>query len=230
MTFQHEFFEFQELDTKTINGKRHYHVDGEYFPSVTTVLSGESKPALDAWRKRVGEVEADKISRAATNRGTGMHELLEAYVLNQSMADPYRKAMPTHRDLFEMVKPALDNRIGKIYGIEAPLYSKKLGVAGRADFIADWDGSPAIIDFKSSTRTKKPAYMKGYFMQEALYSLMLFEMFKFHTPKMVTLVATEETGRCDIFEERSRDWIMPAIELVEQFYAKASMHPTEMIK
>jgi hypothetical protein len=98
--FTHKFFEFKELETKTINGKRHYSVDGNYYPSVTTVLSGESKPALDAWRKRVGDAKADQISRAATNRGTGMHTLLEAYVLNQDMKGPMKAAMPTHIELF----------------------------------------------------------------------------------------------------------------------------------
>jgi hypothetical protein len=220
--FTHKFFDFKELETKTINGKRHYHVNGDYYPSVTTVLSGESKPALDAWRKRVGDAKADQISRAATNRGTGMHTLLEAYVLNQDMTAPMKAAMPTHIELFNQLKPLIDDNIGTIYGIEAPLYSNKLGVAGRADFIADWKGSPAIIDFKSSTRRKVEKYMKGYYMQEALYSAMMYEMFGFFIPKIVTLVATEETGHPDVFEQRAAEHMPAAIELVAQFYEKAA--------
>lgn len=230
MTFQHEFLKFQELDTKTINGKRHYHVDGQYYPSVTTVLSGEDKPALEAWKLRVGAERAAQISLQATNRGTAMHSLLEAFVLNEDMTDHYKKAMPSNRALFEQLKPAIEKRVGRIYGIEAPLYSKTLGVAGRADFIADWDGTPAIIDFKSSTRVKKQEYMKGYYMQEALYSFMMFEMFGMHIPKMVTLVATEETGYADIFEERSAKWLPSALDLVGQFYERAAAEPEKMIK
>jgi hypothetical protein len=220
--FDHKFFDFKELDTIQIGGKRHYSVDGEYYPSVTTVLSGESKPALEAWRKRVGDAKADQISRAATNRGTGMHTLLEAYVLNEDMKGPMKAAMPSHIELFNQLQPLIDDNIGTIYGIEAPLYSKTLGVAGRADFIADWKGKPAIIDFKSSTRRKVEKYMKGYYMQEALYSAMMYEMFGFFIPKIVTLVATEETGFPDVFEQRARDHLPAAFELVSQFYAKAA--------
>ena len=230
MTFEHDFFEFQELETKTINGKRHYHVDGEYFPSVTTVLSGESKPALEAWRKRVGEEKAQMITTAASNRGTGMHELLETYVLNGDMPAAMKKAMPSHIDLFMQIKPLLDKHAGKIYAIEAPLFSKKLGIAGRVDFIADWQGKPAIIDFKSSIKPKNPKYMKGYFMQEALYSFMMNEMTGFFIPRLITLVAHETENSAQVFEERARNWIDPALELVGKFYEQAAAAPQEMIK
>jgi hypothetical protein len=228
--FDHKFFDFKELETKYVNGKRHYHVDGEYYPSVTTVLSGESKPALEAWKKRVGEEQANRISTAAKNRGTGMHELLEAYVLNKDMTEPMRIAMPSHTELFFQIKPLLDKHVGKIYAIEAPLYSKTLGVAGRADFIADWKGMPAILDFNSSTNRKKPEYMKGYYMQEALYSFMMNEMFDFFIPRIVTLVAHECDNQAEVFEERAANWLKPAIGLVEQFYEAAAKNPTEMIK
>ncbi len=227
--FEHQFFDFKELETKPINGKRHYHVDGEYYPSVTTVLSGESKPALEAWKKRVGEAKAAQISLAATNRGTGMHELLEAYILNHDMQVAFKKAMPSHIDLFMQIKPLLDKHVGKIYAIEAPLYSKTLGIAGRVDFIADWKGAPAIIDFKSSTRRKKQEYMKGYYMQEALYSLMIQEMHGFFCPRLITLVAHETEPSAEVFEERARTWIDPALELVADFYRRAAEN-IEVIK
>ena len=44
--------------------KRHYQTPtGEKYPSVTTVISAMSdKSALIAWRKRVGEEEANRVS------------------------------------------------------------------------------------------------------------------------------------------------------------------------
>jgi hypothetical protein len=64
--------------------------------------------------------------------------------------------------------------------------------------------------------------MKGYYMQEALYSAMMYEMFGFFAPKIITLVATEETGFPDVFEQRAADHLPAAIDLVAQFYAKAA--------
>ena len=67
------------------NGQRFYQVsEGQdvvgLFPSITTVLSGTSdKTGLEEWRKRVGEEEADRISKLSMNRGTVMHRLIELY-------------------------------------------------------------------------------------------------------------------------------------------------------
>ena len=65
------------------NGMRFYQVkdDGNLvadLPSVTTVL-GQTKDqsGLDKWRKKVGDVEADRISTLSMNRGTIMHRLIE---------------------------------------------------------------------------------------------------------------------------------------------------------
>ena len=50
--------------------------------SVTTVLGDDpqKKRAIYEWRKRVGEQEANRISKFATGRGTGVHTLLEKYL------------------------------------------------------------------------------------------------------------------------------------------------------
>ena len=67
------------------NGQRFYQVsEGKdvigLFPSITTVLSGTSdKSGLEEWRKKVGEEEADRISKLSMNRGTVMHRLIELY-------------------------------------------------------------------------------------------------------------------------------------------------------
>jgi hypothetical protein len=67
------------------NGNRYYQVSrGKeilgVFPSVTTVLGGTSdKSGLDAWKARIGEEEANRISTLSMNRGTVMHRLIELY-------------------------------------------------------------------------------------------------------------------------------------------------------
>ncbi len=75
--FRHVFFKQPpKLTQKSINGKRHYCdplgkvLDkGILLPSVTTVLSGLSEVGIDAWKARVGEVEADRVSTRALANG-----------------------------------------------------------------------------------------------------------------------------------------------------------------
>ena len=57
------------------------------YPSITTVLSILSEDAIKAWRARIGEEEANRISKTASNRGTAVHDLLERYVNNESDFD-----------------------------------------------------------------------------------------------------------------------------------------------
>ena len=73
------------ISRKQVDGRRYYEVsEGTetigLFPSITTVLSGTSdKSGLEKWRKKVGEAEADRISKLSMNRGTVMHRLVELY-------------------------------------------------------------------------------------------------------------------------------------------------------
>lgn len=219
--FQHQFLDLPDLQTKTINGKRHYHVDGEYFPSVTTVLSvKEEGAALKAWKERLGPEKAAAHMKRSAERGDRLHNILEAYVLNQDI--DYKRLMGSTAELFNQIKPVLDENLGTVYAIERPLYSKKLGVAGRVDVIADWKGKPSIIDFKGSDRPKKKEWIDGYFMQESLYSYMTYEQKDLFVPQLVTLVASPELQAAQVFEERAADWLPKALKLVEQFYEQAA--------
>ena len=47
--------------------------------------------------------------------------------------------------------PYLD-KINNIHAIERTLYSEYLGLAGRVDCIAEYEGELAVIDFKTSER------------------------------------------------------------------------------
>ena len=63
------------------SGARHYSLNGEKVPSVTTILektkSQKEKDSLNAWKERVGYSEAARISRESTLRGDKMHKYLE---------------------------------------------------------------------------------------------------------------------------------------------------------
>jgi genome maintenance exonuclease 1 len=173
--FEHQFYEFEQLEAIMVEGKRYYKLpDGSLAMSVTTVLgSALDKTGLMEWRKRVGEEEANRISTQAATRGTAIHLLAERYLLNEDRWA--RDAMPSNIFSFNEIRPILDANIGKIYAIEAPLYSIGLRAAGRSDCIADWNGVPSIIDFKTSRRPKEEKWIESYFLQATTYAMMMEE-------------------------------------------------------
>ena len=160
---------YQDLDADTgKHGRTYTTPDGTRYPSITTVLSILSEESIAAWRRRVGEEEANRISTKAAGRGTLVHQIIEEYLKNQDVDD----YLPHIRQSLENLRPILDSRIGKIYGLEIPLYSSHLGLAGRCDCIAEFDGVKSIVDFKTSRKPKKKEWIDNYFAQMAGYAVM----------------------------------------------------------
>jgi len=171
MEFKHETIDlgYGDLvaDTQP-TGRTYVTPDGVRYPSITTVLGILSEAGIAAWRKRVGEEEANRVGGRASARGTLVHSIVEKYLLNENTTD----YLPHIRQSLENLRPILDSRIGTIYGIEVPLYSSYLGVAGRCDCVAEFDGVPSIVDFKTSRKTKKKEWISNYFAQMAGYAVM----------------------------------------------------------
>ena len=92
--------ELKDLKSETFpDGKRYYTLeDGTRLPSVTTVLGAQKKAAIFEWRKRVGEEEANRISKQATSRGTNVHTICENYLNNK--VDYMKGIMPDALEYF----------------------------------------------------------------------------------------------------------------------------------
>lgn len=190
---------------------------GQSYPSVTTVLSKTKDMShLNAWRDRMGHDVADEITRKAASRGTATHLLCEKLVLNQEY--DLREEMPISVHLFKQLEKFLVANVDDIRSSEGTLYSHKLKVAGSVDLVASYRGQPAIVDFKTSTRLKKPEWIEDYFMQVAMYSYMFYEMTQLHHPKLVVAIAVEEENEPQIFEEDVNDWIDKAAKRCKQFH------------
>ena len=145
----------------------------------------------------------NKITTKATRRGTGMHTVVENYLANDE--DYYGKSLPNVRDMFLSIKPEIDSHLNNIAGIEIPLWSKQLGVAGRCDCVADWKGDKAIIDWKTSNKIKKKEWCEDYFLQATAYSIMFEERTKIPINNIVIVMAVENEEP-QIFEERTPDY------------------------
>ena len=79
--FNHIDLNLPSLNRETIDGVRYYKVPDEEelirLVSITSVTSHFNKEIFVKWRKRVGEEEANRITKKATSRGTDMHTLVE---------------------------------------------------------------------------------------------------------------------------------------------------------
>ena len=212
--FTHELVELTPLSTTTIDGKRHYQTpDGNVYPSVTTITSLHGKEGILEWRKRVGEEEANKISNKAATRGTRVHKLCEDYLNNELSLEG---AMPNSIALFKQLQPFLDKYIGKVYGIECPLYSHHLRVAGKSDCIAQFDGKNAVVDFKTANKPKQEHWIQNYFMQCAAYAVAFEERTKISIPRIAIVVAVEGDSP-QLFIKKRDDYIDMFISYRKQY-------------
>ena len=205
----------EELKSETIDGKRFYTLpDGSKLPSVTTVLGAQKKDAIMAWRKRVGEEVANKISRQATGRGTNVHTLCERYLNNE----PLGNIMPDALEMFHSLKPVL-NKIDNIHYQECALWSKQLGMAGRVDCIGEYEGVLSVIDFKTSKRVKLLPEIEDYFWQTAAYSLMYEEMVGIPIDELVIIMAVEDSPPL-VFKQKTADHIHGLVKAIK-FYQES---------
>jgi hypothetical protein len=200
--FNHVDISLPQLERETIDGVRYYSVPDEEellrLVSITSVTSHFNKEIFINWRKKVGDEEADRITRAATSRGTDMHTLVEHHLKNEDLP----KVQPISDFLFKIAKENL-NRINNIYALEGSLYSKELGIAGTVDCIAEYDGELAIIDFKTSKKPKPREWIEHYFVQCMAYGCMLYELTGISVKKLVIIMACEN-GECVVYEERDK--------------------------
>ena len=202
MLFTHKPVELPSLTRETIDGVRYYSApdsDGELVKlvSITSVTSHWGKEGIMKWRARVGEEEANRVSKRATTRGTDMHLLTEHYLQNE----PLPKAkVPISQILFNTAKPALD-KIDNIILQEQAMYSLRLGIAGTPDCIGDYNGELSVIDFKTSKSPKPLKWVQGYFVQASAYACMLYELTGIKAKNLVIIMACED-GELKVYEEK----------------------------
>ena len=200
--FNHVDIDLPDLQRETIDGVRYYKIPTEEellrLVSITSVTSHFNKEIFVKWRKKVGDEEADRITKAATSRGTDMHTLVEHHLKNEDLP----KVQPISDFLFKISKDKL-NLINNIHALERSLYSRVLGIAGTVDCIAEYNGELAIIDFKTSKKPKPREWIEHYFVQCMAYGCMLYELTGISVKKLVIIMACEN-GECVVYEERDK--------------------------
>jgi len=194
----------EQIKRVEIQGKRHYQVTKGgiilgTFPSVTSVLGETSdKSGLDKWRQKVGEAEADRISKLSMNRGTVMHRLIELY---KPLTGPKEERLETikwhlrnDREIksfdeeyilqgFEFFMKFYTNssqffdRVERVLAAEKFLWSVKGGgYAGTVDNVSLLtDRGVTVIDYKNSRTPKTEAWIQDYFIQASAYTIAFWE-------------------------------------------------------
>ena len=220
MTFKFVDVELEPLEVEPVNkdGVRFYKLPktDKYYPSVTSITSFKNAKFFKEWRTKIGEDEANRITARATQRGTAFHSIAEDYINGELNLDKYLDNNPLSVRMFQSAKDTL-NRIDNIHCLESFLYSHYLGLAGRVDCIAEFDGELAVIDFKTSTKEKKEEHIENYFVQETAYAAMFLERTGIEVKKIVTLIATEE-GSIQIFQKHNLDDYLQLLKsYIEEF-------------
>ena len=205
-----------ELEANTIDGVRYYTLpSGKKAPSITSITSFYNRQIFKNWREKVGEEQANKITKVATDRGTKFHDLVEKYLSNEDISS-LKNVLPTTKARWIAAREALNN-IDNIHALEKPLYSEYFGIAGRVDCIAEYEGELAVIDFKTSKKIKPEKWLENYFVQETAYACMYFEMTGISVKKIVTIMVADN-GDVKVYEKRNKgEYIKLLTKYIKEF-------------
>ena len=208
---------FRQLSRKNVNEVRMYECGDNAYPSVTSIISFVSREKFASWRARVGNAEANKVTKQATTRGTDLHYLFEMYLQNKDVKQYEQYNKPLIQYMFNFAKPHIDERLNNIYQQETGMYSDKLCLAGTVDLICEVDGELAIVDFKTSKKEKPEEWLEDYFVQLSAYWAMFSEKTGV-VPKKLVVFLVGENGDVQIVERRNPlEYLKTLRSYVDQF-------------
>ena len=187
-------YRYPKTVREMVEGQRHYILNKEKLPSVTTILSAtqsaEKRESLAKWRLRVGEAEATRIVDSAGARGTAMHKILEKYVLGEGYLDETTVGKQAHNMALQVIQSGLSN-LTEYYGTECTLYYPGL-YAGQTDLVAIHKGEDAIIDFKQTNKPKRREWIEDYCLQLAAYAMAHNFIYKTKITKGVVMMCSKD--------------------------------------
>jgi len=167
-----KLYNYPKSMRSVVKDERHYDIGSSKLPSVTTILaatqSDEKRASLEAWKNKVGGIEADRIKNTAANRGTAMHSYLEMHINGENLLDLTIEGLAAR----SMAQTIIDKgliELQEIWGNEVVLYYPEL-YAGQTDLCGVYQGRDSIIDFKQSNKPKKDEWIEDYKLQLAAYA------------------------------------------------------------
>ena len=222
-----KLYKYPKSIRETLKGVRHYDVNDEKLPSVTTILQAtqgfEKTESLKRWAEKVGEVEAERIKNTAAKRGTAMHSYLETYLQGGKildLRDVGREASSMGETIIKKGFPELE----EIWGVECTLYYPGL-YAGQTDMCGIYQGRESIIDFKSSNKPKKVEWIDDYKLQLVAYATAHDCIFGTKIEQGVILMCTPDNffQRVIVNGSEFREWKWKWLRKVSDYYELKSV-------
>ena len=215
MTFTHLLHpEIPKIKQININGVRHYDTPDGTLISITSLLKNFTPEGILEWRKAVGEDVANEVMRAAADRGSKVHKIIENCLSNKPENDLVGNYGELAARMFSQMVPALD-KIDRIRALEKGLYSTRFGIAGRVDCIAEYDNELTVIDFKTSTR-KRDERNETHLVQASFYSL-AWEERTGEKVNQIAILTTTEDGKLDVYRDDPSNHVDRLEEMIEEY-------------
>jgi genome maintenance exonuclease 1 len=215
MTFTHLLHpEIPKIKQININGVRYYDTPDGTLISITSLLKNFTPEGILEWRKAVGEDVANEVMRAAADRGSKVHKIIENCLSNKPENDLVGNYGELAARMFSQMVPALD-KIDRIRALEKGLYSTRFGIAGRVDCIAEYDKELTVIDFKTSTR-KRDERNETHLVQASFYSL-AWEERTGEKVNQIAILTTTEDGELDVYRDDPSNHVDRLEEMIEEY-------------
>jgi len=184
--------------TKKAKAHIQYKIDNIRVPGVTTILGVLNKPALVKWANNLGlkGIDSSKYVDDKADIGTLAHQMIADYLrgmdtdTSEYSAGQISQAENSVLSFYEWekthpLKPIL---------IEKPLVSEEYRFGGTIDCLAELDGKPMLIDFK----TGKGIYDEMLAQVAAYYHLLKENEYDVESAMILRIGRDEDEG----FEER----------------------------
>ena len=215
MPFTHVLHpEITKIKQVNVNGVRYYDTPDGTLISITSLLKNFTPEGILEWRKAVGEDVANEVMRAAADRGSKVHKIIENCLSNKPENDLVGNYGELAARMFSQMVPALD-KIDRIRALEKGLYSTRFGIAGRVDCIAEYDNELTVIDFKTSTR-KRDERNETHLVQDSFYSL-AWEERTGEKVNQIAILTTTEDGELDVYRDDPSNHVDRLEEMIEEY-------------
>ncbi len=215
-------FSYPPSTRSLVMGQRHYEIDNEKLPSVTTILSQtqseEKRKSLANWQARMGQQNADRIRDISAMRGTAMHTYLEGYINNTPHLDLTAVGKEAGRMANIVIESGLRD-LEEIWGSEVTLFYPGL-YAGQTDVVGVYAGKPAIIDFKQTNKPKQREWIDDYFTQLAAYAMAHNCVYDTEIQSGVILMCSKDGffQKFEVSDKEFQGYMHTFLKKVDQYY------------
>ena len=217
-----KLYKYPKSKREILKGDRHYDVNDEKLPSVTTILQTTQAPekteSLARWTQKVGEAAARRVMEQAAKRGTAMHTYLETYLQGGKILD----LRDVGREASGMAEIIIDKGfkdLEEVWGSEVTLYYPNL-YAGSTDLCGIYQGRESIIDFKQTNKPKKAEWIDDYKLQLVAYATAHDQVYGTEIEQGVILMCTPDNffQRFLVNGSEFREWKWKWLQKVSDYY------------